>query len=174
LLHWPSAEHPLRDTVEGLVDVLNRGLARHIGVSNFPAPLLRDAQQAAEGRIVANQVRYGPATREPELSLVAEAGRLGVTLMAYSPVRHVLDGDNPVSPVIVRIADEHGVSPAAVALAWTIRPQAADWIAVVKASKAAHMKDNAAALTLNLTEENLDQLDRAFPRPKEEMRLVSF
>jgi diketogulonate reductase-like aldo/keto reductase len=174
LLHWPSAEFPLADTMAGLVEVLERGLARHIGVSNFPAALLQDADRLTDGRIFANQVRYGLATREAEVSLAAAAARLGVALMAYSPVRHVLAGDRPVHPALLRIADRHAVSPAAVALAWTLRPQPVDWVTLVKASNPAHMRDNVAAMHLTLEDDDLAALDRAFPPAEEDMKLVAF
>ncbi len=174
LLHWPSAKTPLAETMAGLVDVLERGLARHIGVSNFPAALLEEAHRLTDGRIFANQVRYGLATREPEATLADVAARLDTSLMAYSPIRHVLGPDIPVNGVLADVARAHDVSPAAVALAWILRPAAARWVVVVKAARRAHLADNAAALGLTLSAAELDRLDRAFPASGEDLTLQAF
>ena len=174
LLHWPAREVPLAEAMAGLADGLERGLARHIGVSNFPAPLMEEAHRLTGGRVFANQVRYGIATREPEVSLAAAAARLGTTLMAYSPLRHVMGPDVPVQETLTQIAQAHGVSPAAVALAWTVRPQAAQWVAVAKAASSAHLAENAAALQLTLSAQDLERLDRAFPAGGEDIKLQEF
>ncbi len=174
LLHWPSSQTPLAETMAGLVDALDRGLARHIGVSNFPAALLEEAHRLTGGRVFANQVRYGLATREPETTLAAVAARLDTSLMAYSPIRHVLGPDTAVNDVLADVAHEHGVSPAAVALAWIMRPAAAQWVVMVKAANRAHLADNAAALRLALSATDLDRLDRAFPASGEDLHLQTF
>ena len=174
LLHWPSSQTPLAETMAGLVDAVDRGLARHIGVSNFPATLLEEAQRLTGGRVFANQVRYGLATREPETTLAAVAARLDTSLMAYSPIRHVLGPDTAVNAVLAAVAHEHGVSPAAVALAWVLRPAEVQWVVVVKAAHRAHLADNAAALHLTLSAADLDRLDRAFPASGEDLKLQTF
>ncbi|MDA8199892.1 MAG: aldo/keto reductase [Thermaerobacter sp.] len=122
----------------------------------------------------ANQVRYGLATREPETTLAAVAARLDTTLMAYSPIRHVLGPDIAVHDVLAAVAHEHGVSPAAVALAWILRPAAVRWVVVVKAANRAHQADNAAALRLTLSAVELDRLDRVFPASGEDLKLQTF
>jgi diketogulonate reductase-like aldo/keto reductase len=64
-------------------------------------------------------------------------------------------------PTLARIGAAHGVSPAAVALAWTLRNGKV--IAIPESGSVAHVKENAAALSLPLTPQDLADLDAAFP-----------
>ena len=66
-------------------------------------------------------------------------------------------------PTLARIGAAHGCSAAAVALAWTIR--SGNVIAIPESGSAAHVKENAVALSLTLTPQELQQLDAAHPPP---------
>jgi diketogulonate reductase-like aldo/keto reductase len=82
--------------------------------------------------------------------------------MAYSP----LGGANSTllrDPVLARIGAAHGCSPAAVALAWTIR--SGKVIAIPESGDVTHVRENAVALSLVLTSEELQTLDAAHPPP---------
>lgn len=80
--------------------------------------------------------------------------------MAYSPIEQGRILDNPT---LRDVAAGHGISPAAAALAWVLRREAL--CTVPKASSPEHVRDNATALDVQLTDEDLDALDRAFPPP---------
>jgi diketogulonate reductase-like aldo/keto reductase len=83
-------------------------------------------------------------------------------IMAYSP----LGGPGAKllrNSTLGRIAGAHGCSPAAVALAWTMRSGRA--ISIPESGSLAHVKENAAALSLALTAPDLQALDAAFPPP---------
>ena len=67
------------------------------------------------------------------------------------------------------IAKERGVSSSQIALAWVIR--SGNVIAIPKAVQPEHVKDNAAAMTLSLTDDEIAQIDTAFPAPKHKMPL---
>lgn len=166
LLHWPSKDHPLEDSMAGLMDVLDAGLTRHIGVSNFPARMLDEARRYTGGRIAVDQVEYSLTARQAENGLIAYAAEHGVGLMAYSPLRHLVGAE--VSAVgqaaLAEVARRHGVGPAVVALAWTIRPEAGPMVAIPKASRLEHVRQNRAALDLRLEPEDVARLDRAFPK----------
>src|SRR5690606_14935753 len=60
LIHWPNPEISLRESIEALNRVRAEGLARHIGVSNFPTALLSEALSLSEAPLVANQVENHP------------------------------------------------------------------------------------------------------------------
>jgi diketogulonate reductase-like aldo/keto reductase len=80
--------------------------------------------------------------------------------MAYSPIEQgrLLD-----HPTLHRVAARHHATPAQVALAWVLRIEGA--IAIPRSGKPEHVRDNRAALDVRLTNEDLSELDRAFPRP---------
>jgi diketogulonate reductase-like aldo/keto reductase len=173
LQHWPSREHPLEESVAGLLTCLDRGLARHVGVSNFPRDLLRQAMDLAGGRLVADQVHYSLAHRAPEHSLITWARTAGVTLMAYSPLKGVL-ADEGGTAALDRVAQRHGATRAAVALAWVVRAAAQPMVAIPKAARRDHVAENAAALGLTLGAEDVAELEAAFPPPAADMELRSF
>jgi diketogulonate reductase-like aldo/keto reductase len=80
--------------------------------------------------------------------------------MAYSPVEQ---GRLLERRELVRIASRQDATPAQIALAWTLRHP--EVIAIPKASRVDHVRDNRLALDIRLTEEDLAELDRVFPVP---------
>ncbi|NMO94037.1 aldo/keto reductase [Actinomycetospora sp. TBRC 11914] len=157
LLHWRRGI-PLAETVAGFEELLEEGSIRAWGVSNLD---VHDLDDLPDGAVpAADQVLYNLTRRGPEANLFPRCARTGVTIMAYSPVEkgRLLD-----HPDLVRVAAERGATPAQVALAWSVRRD--DVVAVPKAVRIAHVEENAAALRLELTAEELAALDHAFPAP---------
>lgn len=165
LLHWPG-EVPLAETVACMGELMRRGLIRRWGVSNFDAAGMRELASVPGGASCAtDQVLYHLGSRGIELELLPWMRRAGMPAMAYCPLaqhgrlRSGLFGD----PVLARVARAHGATPAQVLLAWDTR--AGDVIAIPKASSAAHARENAAASAIELSEDELESLNRAFPAP---------
>ena len=137
-----------------------RGQIRRWGVSNLDVDDLEELG-AALPDCAADQVLYSLEARGVEFDLLPFAAERGMPVMAYSPVGQ--GGALLRDPVLRRVAGRHGCSPARVALAWTLRQPGL--IAIPKASDPAHVRDNAAAASLQLTEEDLRDLNQAFPPP---------
>jgi diketogulonate reductase-like aldo/keto reductase len=113
-------------------------------------------------RCATNQVPYNIGDRRIENDLLPWCERHGMPVMAYSPLGGPgasLLGD----PTLARIGAARGCSAAAVALAWTIR--SGNVIAIPESGLTAHVKENAVALTLTLTPQELQTLDAAYPTP---------
>lgn len=161
LLHWRGGV-PLAQTVEAFGSLVSSGKIRYWGVSNFS---LADMGELAglstlPGLCQTNQILYNLSRRGPEHDLLPWQASAGMPIMAYSPVEQ---GRLLGSPVLASVAARHDATPAQVALAWVLRlPQV---IAIPKAGSAAHVRENAAALSLRLSSEDLAELDRAFPPP---------
>ena len=133
LIHWPSREVPLAETLGAMLDAREAGRVRHLGVANFPSALLRDALELAP--IVCNQVEYHPYLAQPAVLDIARERDLLVT--AYSPLAQ---GGVLRDPVIAQIAEAHGKSPSQVVLRWLLdQPQVA---AIPKASGHEHRAAN--------------------------------
>lgn len=158
LLHWPGS-HPLSDTIEAFEELVERGLVRSWGVSNFDVDELDAIPRDAA--LQTDQVLYNPSRRGPEFDLFPALKARGVPVMAYSPIEQGrLLGDAALAGVAAR----HDATVAQIALAWTIR--SGDVLAIPKASSVAHVEANAAALDIRLDADDLAAIDRAFPPPR--------
>jgi diketogulonate reductase-like aldo/keto reductase len=157
LLHW-RREIPLEETVRGFERLLDSGKIRAWGVSNFNVGDLDDLPAGSVP--AANQVLYNLARRGPEADLMPRCADAAISFMAYSPVEkgRLLD-----HPVLVDVARARNATPAQIALLWAVRDN--NTIAIPKASSLKHVAENAAALELELSEEEIAILDRAFPAP---------
>jgi diketogulonate reductase-like aldo/keto reductase len=164
LLHWRGPT-PLAETLEAFEKLRQQGKIRHFGVSNFDNSDLADL-----GRIdgasgprgsQANQVLYNLKRRGIEFDLMPWCRERRLPIMAYSPVEQGRLLDNAV---LTRIGERHRATAAQVALAWVLRHPFV--CAIPKASNPAHVRENRAALDLELTADDLAELDREFPPPK--------
>ncbi len=173
LLHWPSKEHPLEETLAGLQDCMKRGLTRYIGVSNFPTPLLDEARKLGFEHLYTDQVEYSLLERRAEISLIPYAREHNMTLMAYSPLRTLVESalPKPAEATLAEVAERHGVSAAVIALAWVLRPEAEPMVAIPKTIRVEHLDENLRALECRLTPEDLHVLDGAFPAPTDDIPL---
>ncbi len=113
LIHWPTDDVPLGETLEAMMAAKDAEKVRHLGVSNFRGPLLLEAMELAP--ILADQVPYQPGrTQNTLLGIAAERD---VMITAYSPLR----GEGVQSPVLAEIGEAHGKSPYQVALRWLLQ-----------------------------------------------------
>lgn len=160
LLHW-RGRTPFAETIEAFEKLQRDGKIRRWGVSNMDVHDMKELLRAPGGDAVAtNQVLYNLTRRGIEFDLLPQAQQRGLPLMAYSPIEQ---GRLSHYPEVQDIAERHGVTPAQVALAWVLRQQGV--IAIPKASTVEHVQQNRAALDLQLTEQDLAELDEAFPPP---------
>jgi len=161
LLHWPTPNGEFSEVVAGFESLRADGKIRAWGVSNFTVPQMEDLFHIPQGdRCATNQVHYNLGDRSIERDLLPWCERHSMPAMAYSPLGGPgasLLGD----PIVGRIAAAHACSAAAVALAWTIRD--GNVIAIPESGSVAHVKENAVALSLTLTPEELQTLDAAHP-----------
>ncbi|CDX50421.1 putative oxidoreductase [Mesorhizobium plurifarium] len=160
LLHWPGSV-PLSETVEAFEALKAEGKIRHWGVSNFDTDEMEDlVGLPSGGNVQTNQVLYNLSRRGPEFDLAPWCAERGIPLMAYSPVEQGVLARNAR---LDAIAARHKATAAQVALAWVMAQQGV--IAIPKASRQEHVRQNAAALDIKLTAEDVADLDRAFPPP---------
>jgi len=172
LLHWRGTV-PLVETLAAFQALKQAGKIRDYGVSNFDQPDMDEATALPGGdEIVTDQVLYNLRHRGIEWDLLPWCRERGIPIMAYSPIEHspreqqgMLD-----HPRLRLVAARHQATPAQIALAWLLQQE--DIIVIPKASHPAHIRENCVALTLKLTNEDLLDLDRAFPPPRRKMPLA--
>jgi aryl-alcohol dehydrogenase-like predicted oxidoreductase len=174
-IHWPNPFAPPRATRSGLRHLLDQGLVRNIGVSNYSLDQWRSAERALGRPVVSNQVRFSLADPRPRWSLVPYARERDRIVIAYSPLGQGflagrVDAPRPArgirrlsrlfrastirraSPLlwaISEIADAHEATPSQVALAWLIGH--GNVIAIPGAHTVEQLEENAAAADLELT-----------------------
>jgi len=163
LLHWRERTPPLQETVDTFEKLRTSGKIKRWGVSNFDVEDVEELLSLEHGRkCAANQVLYNLQNREIEFDLLPWSHAKKIPIMAYSPVGH--SRQLLRNAALKKIAQSHDATPAQIALAWVLRQP--DVIAIPKASTEEHVRDNAAALKIKLTKEDLTDLDREFPPPK--------
>jgi diketogulonate reductase-like aldo/keto reductase len=166
LLHWRGSV-PLAETLEAFQALKQAGKIRDFGVSNFDQSDMREAAALPGGDAIAsNQVLYNLARRGVEWNLLPWCRQHGVPLMAYSPLENSRAEQSRMlgAPGIKRVAERHGVSAAQLAVAWLLHQEGV--IAIPKAVKPAHVRENRAALDIVLGAQDLAELDEAFPPPR--------
>ncbi|WP_280570543.1 aldo/keto reductase [Chromohalobacter sp. 296-RDG] len=172
LLHWPG-NVPLEETLEAFEHLQAQGKIRRYGVSNFDLDDMHALHAVPGGdACTVNQVLYHLGSRGIEHSLLPWQRQHGLPTMAYCPLAQ--GGQELDHPEVRAIADELGVSPAQVLLAWATRPAPAgqsDVIAIPKAVQPAHVEANAAAMQLTLDNASIARLNAAFPAPTEPVTL---
>jgi diketogulonate reductase-like aldo/keto reductase len=184
LLHW-RGDVPLSETVEAFEKLRSAGKIRRWGVSNFDLDDMKELLAIENGSACAtNQVLYNLEHREIEFDLLPflqtsnlKHQTLPIPIMAYAPVGHgrgLLD-----NATLKKIAKRHAATAAQIALAWLPRKPSppldgfavANVIAIPKASDKTHVRENAGAVEIRLTENDFADLDRAFPPPRSKQPL---
>jgi 2,5-diketo-D-gluconate reductase B len=151
LVHWPSPALNLPSVLTALAEIHAAGLARAVGVSNFPSALLRQALALDIAPIACLQVEQHVMLGQQTLLDITQPA--GIVMTSYTPLGK---GEVLEHPVLTSIAARHGATPAQVALAWLLaKPLVA---AVPKAQSAARQAENLAATRLVLSAEDLSAL----------------
>ena len=167
LLHW-EGDHPIAETVSAFEELRQAGKIHSWGVSNLDVRSMEEMLAFPRGEYCAtNQVLYNPEYRGVEFDLLPWCARHRMPVMAYSPVGQ--GGELLRRPVLQTIAGRHGVSTAQVALAWGLR---AGVMVIPKAGSVEHVEENAAAAEVQLTAQDLREMDEAFPPPRSKQRLA--
>ncbi len=158
----PPESVPLAETWTGMEGMLELGLTRHIGVSNFSSRKLNDLVARCRRKPEVNQVERHPLLQQPQL--LADCAAAGVHITAYSPLGSgdrpaALKGsDEPVlleNPVIGAIAAEHGCSPAQVLITWQLQGGLST---IPKSVSPERLRQNLAAADLQLTPADLERI----------------
>ena len=163
LLHWPVPNSQFSNVVVGFEQLRAAGKIRAWGVSNFSTSQMEALFRIPDGnRCATNQVPYSLINRAIERDLLTWCTQHDLPVMAYSP----LGGENSgliTDHTLAQIGAAHGCSAAAIALAWAVR--SGNVIAIPESGSPAHVKENAVALSLTLTPQELETLEAAFPGP---------
>ena len=155
LLHWPNPAVPLKETIGALCKMKERGLTRHVGVSNFTVKLVDEAVRLSSAPIVNNQIELHPFVDASKV--IAACKRHCVSVTAYSPIaRGRVKGER----VLEKIGKAHGKSAAQVSLRYLVQQGI---IAIPRSSKPERLAENAAIFDFQLSKPEMDEI-RALSR----------
>jgi diketogulonate reductase-like aldo/keto reductase len=153
LIHQPNIPFlaSLDETLDAMNDLVDEGVVRHIGVSNFPTGMLKRARETSAAPILTDQVQYHPYWDQRKLLTYCQIH--DVLLTAYSPLARggVLD-----DPLLVTVGNRYGKSPAQVALRWLVQQEGV--VTVPKASSPEHLEENLAVFDFELTDEEMARI----------------
>ncbi len=184
-LHWPNPVVPLGPTMKALSKARDKGLIRHVGVSNYSLSKWKEAESHFDGPVLSNQVRYSLIDRRPEKELLPWAQENGRIIIAYSPLSQGLlsgryDVDNipagmragtpaflpenlsrlsGLLQVLREVADSHNATCAQTALAWLLRRP--NVVVIPGASSVEQAESNAHAGNIELSDDEDDALTSA-------------
>lgn len=188
-VHWPNPLIPLGSTARGMLDLLEAGSIRAIGVSNYGPGRMARFHRLVEGRLATNQVRYSLLHwREVEAGLLPRARELDVVILAYSPldqgavagkygpeslprdrVRRInpwftptgMRRVKPLAAALEQVAAQRGVTVVVVVLAFLM---ARGVIPIVGVKRPEQVDPLAQALELTLTPEEVALIEEARSR----------
>ncbi|MFF5475781.1 aldo/keto reductase [Streptomyces sp. NPDC012935] len=191
-IHRFDPHTPVEETMEALHDLVKAGKVRYIGASSMYAWQFSKMQHTAERhgwtRFVSMQNYYNLLYREEEREMLPLCADQGVGVLPWSPLargrltrdwgtvtdrsatdnfgsRLYVDSDRVVVEAVTRVASERGVPRAQVALAWVLRQDTVT-APIIGAAKPQHLEDAAAAVELELTEKELEELQQPYaPHP---------
>ena len=136
LIHWPNRDVPLEDSIAALNRTVDEGLARHIGVANFPSAMLDEAAAMSTKPLVCDQVEYHPYLGQENVHAACRRG--GMAMVAYTPIGR--GGELLGNPTIREAAERHGKTPAQVVLRWGIEQEAV--AAIPRTSNPDRLREN--------------------------------
>jgi diketogulonate reductase-like aldo/keto reductase len=162
LLHWRGVI-PLEETVAAFTQLLRDGKIRSWGVSNFDVDDLEEVWRLGGSALACNQVLYHLQERAIEHDVQPWCAEHGVAVVGYSPFGHdAFPGERSAGGrVLADIAAAHGGTPRQVALRFLTRH--ASTFTIPKASSVEHADENARATTIELSNDDVARLERAFP-----------
>ncbi|MEK6372710.1 MAG: aldo/keto reductase [Acidobacteriota bacterium] len=186
--HRVDVKTPIEETVGAMADLVRAGKVRHIGLSEAAPRTIRRAH--AVHPVTVLQTEYSLWSREPEEEILPTLRELGIGFVAYSPIgRGFLSGriksvddlepddyrrNNPrfqganfqrnldLVARIEELAREKGVTPAQLAIAWVLA-QGDDVVPIPGSRRVEHLEENAAAVDIVLSEDDLAQIATAAP-----------
>jgi len=166
-IHWPNSRFPIKETMRAMEKLVDSGLVKYIGVSNFSTEELREAQSFLRNySIVSNQVLYNLNNREIEKYLLPYCQKNQITIIAYTPLDNGKLTKKPrlmsseTMKVLEQIANELQKTMAQVALNWCTSRH--NVIAIPKSNSVARTIENCDASGWRLTQDHIRLLDEAF------------
>jgi diketogulonate reductase-like aldo/keto reductase len=158
LIHWPNPAISLRETLDAMETLHDRGKIRNVGVSNFTGYQLSNALHISDVPIAVNQIEFNPLFQRTDLVEYCQSEGVAVEAAAPLARTEILGNDT-----VRALADEYDKTPAQIVLRWAVEK---DVVVLPKSSSAAHVVENADLFGWELApadHRRIDELDRQEP-----------
>jgi len=152
LIHWPNPDIPLAESIGALNRAREKGLTRHIGVSNFTLAMIEEATRISEAPLVCNQVESHPFLDQRRILAACRAH--GMAMTAYAPIGRA--GDLLKAGPIVAAAAAHRKTPAQIVLRWHVQQKGV--VCIPRTSRIERLKENAAIFDFELTRSEMEAI----------------
>lgn len=151
LIHWPSEEIPLEESIGELIKAQEQGLTRFIGVSNFNVEMVEESLDLG-AKLITNQVEYHPFLDQEKMLNMLQSK--GISLTAYSPIAK---GKVMGNAVIKSIGEKYGKSEVQVTLRWLIEQEGV--LAIPRTSNQMRLSSNMELFDFSLSEDDMAQIN---------------
>ena len=171
LLHW-RGRIPLSETVECMEEAKKEGLIKDWGVSNFDVDDMKELESLKDGdKCVLNQVLYYLGSRGVEFDLAPYMKERNIALMAYSPLGRAGELGRNIfrNNTVLEIAKKHNASASQIALAFISK--VSGYIPIPKSASRRHLAENIKSQNIILTDEDIDMINKEFPKPDKKVPL---
>ncbi|CRF33651.1 Uncharacterized protein YeaE [Brachyspira suanatina] len=171
LLHW-RGRVPLKETVECMEEAKKEGLIRDWGVSNFDVDDMKELESLKDGdKCVLNQVLYHLDSRGIEFDLAPYMKDRNISVMAYSPLGRAGELGRNIfrNNTVLEIAKKHNASASQIALAFIMK--VSGYIPIPKSASRRHLAENIKSQNIILTDEDIEMINKEFPKPNKKVPL---
>ncbi|MCS7203716.1 MAG: aldo/keto reductase [Thermodesulfovibrio sp.] len=158
LIHAPNPRIPIRETMDAMEKLVDEGIVKFIGVSNFGVLQMEQARAClSKTDIVVNQVEYSLIERRIEKDVLPYCQKNKITVMAYCPLGR---GILPKNQFLKEVGLKYGKTAAQIALNWLIQKD--EVVAIPKAIKIEHLRENAESTGWRLNKEDVELIEKYF------------
>jgi diketogulonate reductase-like aldo/keto reductase len=152
LIHWPNPSIPLNETISAMENLVDQGIVRCIGVSNFDVKLLSEAiTLTRKYEIVANEMEYSVNNKSAESDIIPFCEKNNIKVIAYSPLAR---GNVKNNKILEEIGRKYGKTAIQVALNYLIKRS----IPIPKASTKDHVDEILGSLGWSLSDEDYERI----------------
>jgi 2,5-diketo-D-gluconate reductase B len=160
-IHAPWEDAPWREAIEQIDELIDEGIVRQFGISNFNLEQMREAAALARHPVSANQMNFNVLHQDEVDSPFRQFCSLhDIQVVAYQPVKRqeVLRDQ-----ALQNIASNYGATPAQIALAWLLKMNT---LPIPKAATKAHIDENLKAVEINLSDDDIHELTFGYRHQK--------
>ncbi len=158
-IHFPSSRIPISETMRAMEKLIDDGLIRNVGISNFSVSEMLEAEHAMKRHeLCSTQMNYNMLHRDVEKEILPHCERERIAMIAYYPLAHGKLARASKGAAIGKICEQRKVSRAQLALAWLLTRSEANF-PIPRASRPDHVEEDSAAGDLCLSPEEMKTLD---------------